>query len=137
MPVITRKMANDARKGINTGKLSEHDYNHLNIPRKRVQRCGKCTCLGHKRTNCNVFVYNPDAHPINDAQEYHRIIALRVSRKPQTVYEYMESWINEHGTIDLTPHEYKMYVSHVDTFTKRRVKYRMTVASNSHYRYWF
>lgn len=137
MPAITRKMANDARKGINTAKLCDHDYIHLNIPRKRVQRCGMCKCLGHKRTNCHVFVYKPNTRPMQDYEEYRRIITRRTSRKPQTQYEYMDSWINEHGTSDLTPSEYKMYVSHVNTFTKRLVKYRMTTASNTKYTYLF
>ena len=137
MPAITRKMANDARKGINTGKLSEHDYINLNIPRKRVQRCGKCQCPGHKRTNCNVFAYNPDTRPMHDAQEYRSIIARRASREPQTAYEYMEEWIQEHGTDDLTPSEHRKFVSHVNTFTKRLVKYRLTTASKTTYHYLF
>ena len=130
-------MANDARNGINTGKLSEHDYVHLNIPRKRVQRCGKCKCPGHKRTNCNVFSYNTDARPMHDAEEYHKIVVSRASRKPETVYEYMEKWIQENGTDELTPVEYRRFVSHLNPFTKRLVKYRLTEASKSPYRYWF
>ena len=34
MPAVTRKMANDARNGINTVKLTDQDYELLNIPRK-------------------------------------------------------------------------------------------------------
>ena len=139
MPAITRKMANDARQGVNTGKLSDLDYQLLDIPRKRIQRCGSCKCPGHKRTNCSIFAYRRDARPMHDAEEYFKISRRRTSHAPQTEYDYMDAWINEYGTDDLTPEEYRKYVSHVNEFTKKLVKYRLTVARDSQrtYRYWF
>ena len=74
---------------------------------------------------------------MHDAEEYHKIVVSRASRKPETVYEYMEKWIQENGTDELTPVEYRRFVSHLNPFTKRLVKYRLTEASKSPYRYWF
>lgn len=139
MPAVTRKMANDARNGINTAKLTDQDYELLNIPRKRVQRCGICKLPGHKCTNCNIFAYKRDSRPSQDAMDYRDIVRRCTACPPQTEYEYMEKWIEQHGTHGLTEKEMFKYVTNVNTFTKRLLAYRLTTAKNSQppYGYWF
>tara|TARA_Y100001970_G_scaffold272192_1_gene368560 strand:+ start:128 stop:289 length:162 start_codon:yes stop_codon:yes gene_type:complete len=51
----------------------------------------------------------------------------------------MENWIKNHGTRDLKEDEITKYVTKLDTFGKRIVKYRMTTAknkNNTRHSYW-
>ena len=130
--------SNHPQNGKRCAQWNQHGKvvrSRLHPPEHSAKACAEeCANVWHKRTNCHVFVYKPNTRPIQDYEEYRRIITRRTSRKLDAIriHGFVDQWARDE---DLTPSEYKMYVSHVNTFTKRLVKYRMTTASNTKYMY--